>query len=68
MLAAVAQARGALGKASQALALRDRELERLISGLRLDREVDELRERFCRDALDGKNLAWRLELLAAPST
>lgn len=66
VLAAVAQARGALGKAGQTLALRDRELERLISGLRLDREVDELRERFRRDALDAKNLAWRLELLGRP--
>lgn len=66
VLAAVAQARGALGKAGQTLALRDRELDRLISALRIEREVDELRERFCRDALDAKNLAWRLELLGRP--
>jgi hypothetical protein len=66
VLAGVTDARGSLVKASQDLALRDRELERLITELRLEREVEELRERFRRDALDSKNLGWRLELVGRP--
>ena len=63
VLAALSDARGGLGRASQALGLKGGEIEDLIDGLNLHREVEGLRERFSRDALDSKNLAWRLEIL-----
>jgi hypothetical protein len=63
VLGALTDARGAAGRASQVLGLREHELSRLISGLKLTRDVAELRERFGRDALDAKNLSWRLDLL-----
>lgn len=63
VLGALTDARGAAGRASQVLGLREHELSRLIVGLKLTRDVAELRERFGRDALDAKNLSWRLDLL-----
>jgi hypothetical protein len=63
VVAAVAESRGALGKAAHALNMKDGELEQIIEQLRLRKAIDELRERFAREALSPRNLAYRLELV-----
>jgi hypothetical protein len=60
---AVSEARGALGKAAQALALKDGELERLVAEAGLGVEVSRLRDRFITEAIAPRHLDRRLELL-----
>jgi hypothetical protein len=64
IVAALTEARGAVGKSAHALGMKDTELTTIIEGLGLEREVRELRERFIREALSPRNLSYRLELLA----
>jgi hypothetical protein len=63
IVAAVAESRGALGKAAGALNMKDGELEQIIDHLHLRKAIDELRERFAREALSPRNLSYRLELV-----
>jgi hypothetical protein len=63
VLAEVRQSRGALGRVAWALGLRPPELRPLIERLGLDVEVEELRERFRREALAPAHWTARLDLL-----
>jgi hypothetical protein len=63
VLVAVSEARGALGKAAQALALKDGELERLVAEAGLGVEVSRLRDRFITEAIAPRHLDRRLELV-----
>lgn len=63
VLAALIEQKGALGKAAWEFGLKHGELEQLIGALGLERQVDEIRERFVKEALDPRNLGLRLELL-----
>lgn len=63
VLAAVSEHRGALGRVAWALGVRGQELEGLISRLGLNIEVDRLRERFRREALNPASWTARLDLL-----
>ncbi len=63
VVAAVLDNRGSLGRAAHGFGLKPPELEQLIEVLGLEREVDEIRARFIKEALDPNNLALRLELV-----
>ncbi|MFL5318016.1 MAG: hypothetical protein ACJ790_00065 [Myxococcaceae bacterium] len=63
VVAAVTEHRGALGRVSWALGITPAELESLIKDAGLKKEVEEVRERFRREALSPKNLTLRLDLL-----
>ncbi|MGZ3445700.1 MAG: hypothetical protein ACXWLG_09500 [Myxococcaceae bacterium] len=63
VLDALSEQRGALGRVAWALGLRGQELEGLISRLGLGTEVDRLRERFRREALNPASWTARLDLL-----
>jgi hypothetical protein len=63
VLAAFTEHRGAAGRVSWALGLSPSELHQLEKKLELTREVEELRERFRREALTARNLTQRLDLL-----
>jgi hypothetical protein len=63
VLVAVSEARGALGKAAQALALKDGELEVLVKAAQLGVEVSRLRDRYVTEAIAPRHLDRRLELL-----
>lgn len=63
VLAAFTDQRGAAGRVSWALGLSPSELNQLEKKLELTREVEELRERFRREALTARNLTARLDLL-----
>lgn len=63
VLAAVIEQKGALGKAAWEFGIKHGELEQLIEALGLQRQVDEIRQRFIKEALDPRNLGLRLELL-----
>ncbi|MFO0599019.1 MAG: hypothetical protein U0228_27165 [Myxococcaceae bacterium] len=63
VLAALIEHKGAFGKAAHAIGMKADQLESLVGALRLDREVEEIRERFIKEALAPENLALRLELL-----
>lgn len=63
VLAALSENRGALGRVAWAMGLRGQELEGLISRLGLAVEVDRLRERFRREALNPASWTARLDLL-----
>ncbi len=63
IVAAIAESRGALGKAAGALNMKDGELEQIIDHLHLRKAIDDLRERFAREALSPRNLSYRLELV-----
>ncbi len=65
ILTALLQHRGALTKVAWELSINPFELNRLIDGIGLKREVDEIRERYVREALSTPNLSVRLELLGA---
>jgi len=56
--------RGALGRAAWAMDISGHELRALIDEAGLKQEVEELRERFRREALAPRNLKLRLDLLA----
>lgn len=63
ILAAYTDQRGAAGRVAWALGLSPSELQRLITSLELQQEVEELRERFRREALGARHLTQRLDLL-----
>jgi hypothetical protein len=63
LLAAYTEHRGASGRVAWALGLSPSELQRLTSAPALQREVEELRERFRREALGTRHLTQRLDLL-----
>jgi hypothetical protein len=63
VLAEVRQARGALGRVAWGLGLRPLELRALMDRLGLEVEVEELRERFRREALAPAHWTARLDLL-----
>jgi hypothetical protein len=63
VLTAVATARGSGPGAAKNLGIRPAEVDALIGELSLKREVQEIRERFVREALDPANLPLRLQLL-----
>lgn len=63
ILSAMTDARGARGRAAHALGLGAHELEHLIEACRIEREVEEIRDRAAREALSPKHLQLRLDLL-----
>jgi hypothetical protein len=63
ILAAYTDQRGAAGRVAWALGLSPSELQRLITSLGLQAEVEELRERFRREVLGARHLTQRLDLL-----
>lgn len=63
LLAAYTEHRGAAGRVAWALGLSPSELQRLVSAPELQREVEEVRERFRREALGTRHLTQRLDLL-----
>lgn len=62
ILARYREHRGASGRAAWALGISQGELARLVKSLELGREVEEIRERFRREALAHGNLRHRLDL------
>lgn len=63
VLAAYAENRGATGRVAHALGMTNAEVSRLTRLLDIEREVEEVRERFRREALSPKSLTLRLDLL-----
>lgn len=63
ILGALTEQRGATGKAAFALGLTVSELMKVVRAAGIGREVEEIRERFRREALSPKRLAQRLDLL-----
>lgn len=63
LLTALVDQKGSISRASQAFGLNPEELEKLIFALGIGGEVDQVRERFSREALAADNLSLRLELL-----
>lgn len=63
LVAAVSEHRGALGRVGWALGITPDELTSLLNESGLKREVEEVRERFRREALSPRNLTLRLDLL-----
>jgi len=61
VLAAFAAHRGASGRVAKSLGLSGDALEDIIRGADMRREVEEVRERFRLELLDGRNLSVRLE-------
>lgn len=63
LLSAYTDQRGAAGRVGWTLGLSPSELQRLVASLGLQQEVEELRERFRREALGARHLTQRLDLL-----
>ncbi|MDC0706876.1 hypothetical protein POL68_00155 [Stigmatella sp. ncwal1] len=63
LLAAYTEQRGAAGRVAWSLGLSPSELQRLVSMLQLQAEVEGVRERFQREALGTRHLTQRLDLL-----
>ncbi len=63
VLAALIDQKGSLGRAAHAFGLTQDELEKLIGALQIDPEVDQVRERYIKEALSPENLSLRLDLL-----
>jgi hypothetical protein len=63
ILSAYTDQRGAAGRVGWTLGLSPSELQRLVATLGLQQEVEELRERFRREALSTRHLTQRLDLL-----
>ena len=63
VLAAIIDQKGSLFRAANAFGLAVDELEKLIGALGIGDEVEQVRERFIREALTPENLSLRLELL-----
>ncbi|MBL8915392.1 MAG: hypothetical protein JNM17_32105, partial [Archangium sp.] len=63
VLAALVENKGSLGKSAHAVGMNRDDLELLIGALGLEREVEEIRERFIKEAMAEANLALRLDLL-----
>lgn len=63
LLAALIDEKGSLSRTAQAFGVTFDELEKMIGALGVDNEVDQVRERFTKQALAAENLSLRLELL-----
>ena len=63
VLAAVIDQKGSLGRASHVFGLMQEELEKLIGALGVESQVEQVRERYAREALSPENLSLRLDLL-----
>jgi hypothetical protein len=63
ILGAYREQRGATGRVAFALGLTMPELNRLVNSLGIAEQIEEIRERFRREALSPKNLSARLDLL-----
>lgn len=63
VLSAIVEGKGSLGRAAHDFGLTGEELEKLIGALDVGREVDEVRDRFIKEALAPGNLSLRLDLL-----
>jgi hypothetical protein len=63
VLAGYTEQRGATGRVAWALGLSPSELLRLVNSLGIQAEVEELRERFRREALGSRHLTQRLDML-----
>jgi hypothetical protein len=63
LVSAYTEQRGAAGRVAWALGLSPSELQRLVAMVGLQAEVEELRERFRREALGGRHLTQRLDML-----
>ncbi len=63
LLSSYTEHRGESGRVSHALGLSPSELTKLVATVKVEREVEELRERFRREALSPKGLGGRLNLL-----
>jgi len=64
IVAAIAASKGSIGRAAFELGVSGRDLERLVEGAQVSREVSEIRERYSKEALSPRNLALRLDLVA----
>ncbi|MFT3836182.1 MAG: hypothetical protein QM723_04180 [Myxococcaceae bacterium] len=64
IVAAIAASKGSIGRAAFELGVSARDLERLIEGAQVGREVAEIRERYTKEALSPRNLALRLDMVA----
>jgi hypothetical protein len=62
-LSALIDAKGALSRASYAFGLTTEELEKLIVALGITAEVEQVRDRYIKEALSAENLKLRLDLL-----
>lgn len=63
VLGGLMEHRGAIGRTAQSVGLDRRELESLVTHLKLAREVKEIRDRFAREALSNTAVGLRLSLL-----
>jgi hypothetical protein len=63
LLSQFTEHRGAAGRVAWALGVSPSDLERLVQEAGVSREVDELRDRFKREALQPKNFGYRLDLV-----
>ena len=63
LLTALIDSKGSFSRASHAFGLTTEELEKLIGALGVTSEVEQVRDRYTREALSSENLGLRLELL-----
>lgn len=63
VLAAVIDQKGSLGRAAHVFGLTSDELKKLIAALGVERQVEQVRERYAKEALSPENLSLRLDLL-----
>ncbi len=63
LLAALIDSKGSFSRASHAFGLTTEELEKLIGALGVTSEVEQVRDRYIKEALSSENLGLRLELL-----
>lgn len=63
VLASMIDMKGSLSRAAHAFGLTLEELEKLIAALGIDPQVEQVRERYVREALAPENLSLRLDLL-----
>lgn len=62
-LASLIDEKGSMSRAGQAFGMTGDEFRDLVTALGIKKQVDEVREKFTRQALDPSNLSFRLELL-----
>lgn len=63
LLAAILDSRGARGRAAQSLGMKPPDFEHIAEAIGLSKEVEEIRDRFSREALSPRHLGLRLGLL-----
>lgn len=63
VLAAIIENKGSLGRAAYGFGLSHGDLGKLVGALGLEKQVEEVRERFIREALAPQNLSLRIDLL-----